>query len=293
MASHTLKTTLEDGSLLEATFLPSEGMTLSSFKRDQIEVIDPRSAEGFKERHAGLGVLIGPHFHRRNPEIIPKISDESLFPHIARCRAQGIADPFSHGVAKYAPWKAECTENRIDATLSGKDLWQGIPLKEIEGQDFEMRMKVELKPTGLHLDLSVVSETDSLVGIHYYYLLPEGKKTILSRVRPYCLDQGEKKPVNPSWLQADHRLDIPLNGPIDLAFYPYPDPLNGEIDLITDQFSLKTKYSCLSAENCWQLYYPENASFVCIEPISSQDPHHPNLTASSLNLNLMIQKNNA
>lgn len=293
MENHTLKVSLEDGSQLEATFLPAEGMTLSSFKLDQIEVIDPRSAEGFKDRHAGLGVLIGPHFHRRKTQIIPKITDESLFPHIARCRAQGIEDPFSHGVARYAPWKTTCTENRIDATLSGKDVWQGVPLKDIEGQDFEMRMKVELLKTGLHLDLSVVSESDSLVGIHYYYQLPEGPKRILSRVKPFCLDQGEKKPVNPSWLQDNHRLEIPLKGKIDAAFYPYPDPLNGEIDLMTDRFVLKTRYSCLSAENCWQLFHPEEASFVCIEPISAQDPHHPNLTASSLSLNLMIEKSHA
>jgi hypothetical protein len=290
MESRTLRVTLVDGSLLEATFLPAEGMTLSSFKRDQIEAIDPHSLKGFEDRHAGLGVLIGPHFHRRKQALVPALPDESLFPHIARCKAQGIHDPFSHGVARYAPWRATCTDNCIKAELSGKDLWQGVPLKVIEGQDFEMRMKAELLQTGLHLDLSVVSESDSLIGIHYYYALPQGQKKILSRIQPFCLDHGEQKPIDPSWLHSDNRIEVPLKGPIDLTFYPYPDPLSGEIELITDAYSLKTQYSSLSAENSWQLYHPEEASFVCIEPLSAKDPRHPNLTASSLTLNLMIHK---
>lgn len=292
MESRTLRVALEDGSLLEATFLPAEGMTLSSFKRDQIEAIDPHSLAGFKDRHAGLGVLIGPHFHRRKQAVVPTLPDESLFPHIARCKAQGIEDPFSHGVARYAPWRATGTDTCIIAELSGKDLWQGVPLKAIEGQDFEMRMKAELLQTGLRLDLSVVSESDSLVGIHYYYALPQGQNKILSRVQPFCLDHGEQKPIDASWLHSDNRMEVPLKGSIDLSFYPYPDPLNGEIELITDEYSLKTQYSSLSAENCWQLYHPEGASFVCIEPVSAKDPRHPNLMASSLTLNLMIHKNN-
>lgn len=292
MESRTLRLKLEDGSLLEATFLPAEGMTLSSFKRDQIEVIDPLSAEGFKDRHAGLGVLIGPHFHRRKPALVPALPDETLFPHIARCKAQGIEDPFSHGVARYAPWRATGTETSIIAELSGKDLWQGVPLKTIEGQDFEMRMKADLLPTGLRLDLSVVSESDSLVGIHYYYALPQGQNKISSRVQPLCLDHGEQKPVKAAWINPDHHLEIPFKESIDLSFSPYPDPLVGEIDLKTEKYILKTQYSSLSAENCWQLYHPEQASFVCIEPLSAKDPRHPNLTASSLTLNLMIHKNN-
>lgn len=44
----------------------------------------------------------------------------------------------------------------------------------------------------------------------------------------------------------------------------------------------------LSEENCWQLYHPEGASFVCIEPISSQDPRHPNLSVSAISIRLAI-----
>jgi len=114
-----------------------------SFKKGGLEIIDQSTQDQFKERFAGLGALIAPHFHRRRPESIPPIKDENLFPHIARVKAHGTQDPFSHGIGRYAPWKAEFTPTKVTAVLTGKDTWNGVPLSALEGQNFKMNFTAE------------------------------------------------------------------------------------------------------------------------------------------------------
>lgn len=274
----------------EAVFLPEAGMNLISFKKNALEVIAQSTKDLFDERFSGLGPLIGPHFHRRNPNIIPPIADESKFPHIERIRKKGIQDPFSHGIARYAPWKAETVgDHKIKAILSGKDSWNGSTLAQLEGQNFKMEFEAELTSSGLKIELSVVSEADSLVGIHYYYNLPNGKGKVISKVKDHYIDRGELKKIPPTWgFDGVKILDFDLSQFADYTFFPSPDPLHTEILLETEEYSLKTTYSCICQENSWQLYHPENARFVCIEPVSSQDPRHPNLTVSGLKLHLEI-----
>lgn len=288
MQTIILETQALDGQLLQATFLPEIGMNMSSFKKGEVEMIDQSTRTLFEERCAGLGALIGPHFHRRRLQSIPFIKDESLFPHIARVKAKGIADPFSHGIARYAPWKVEATQHEVKAVLSGKDVWKGIPLSELEGQNFKMEFSALLNPNGLTLHLSIVSDTDSLVGIHYYYALPNGKGRIISRVQDTFRNQAsELKPLPADWnFTPQKQLIYDLSKEADFTFRPYPNPLEGKILLETESYSLLTTYKCMCGENAWQLYHPANASFVCIEPISAQDPRHPNLTVSSLQIHL-------
>lgn len=271
----TLTNNTTSGEPLEAIFIPEKGMNMVSYKRGGVQVIDQSTKNLFEERFAGLGALIGPHFHHRNSAIIPAIKDESLFPHIARVKAKGVIEPFSHGIARYAPWKATATSNKVTAVISGKDQWNGVPLAALEGQNFMMRFQAELHSDGLHLELSVVSDFDSLAGIHYYYHLPKGRGTVYSQVKESA--------------DSQHQLIYPLDKNTDLTFHPFPDPLNGEILLDAIDYRLKTIYTCASQENCWQLYHPQEASFVCIEPISSQDPRHPNLTVSSIRIILQIE----
>lgn len=272
------------GKQYEARFLPEKGMNLISFKLDGNEVIDQSTRNLFEERYAGLGALIGPHFHHRKPGNIPAVKDESLFPHIARVKAKGIQEPFSHGIARYAPWQATATETKINAVLTGKDTWNGVPLAELEGQNFKMLFDAEMTEKGLQIKLAVVSDTDSLVGLHYYY--KKGK--VISRVQKMMIEQGERKPVSEQWLDGQQTLQYTCEQPIDCTFHPFPNPLEGHITLETDQYDLVVKYFSQSQENSWQLYHPENGSFVCIEPLSAQDPRHPNLTVSSININLEI-----
>lgn len=277
------------GERLQATFLPDRGMNLVSFKKGELEVVDQSTWGLFEERFAGLGALIGPHFHRRHPAALPPIGDETLFPHIARVKAKGVADPFSHGIARYAPWKAEATASSVKATLSGKDTWNGVPLAALEGQNFKMNLCATLTPKGLELKLDVVSDTDSLVGIHYYYHLPKGTGKVISAVRRDYLSGAGPQIVPETWaLDAQQVLTFDLDNEADYTFYPYPNPRVGKIILDAGTYTLTTTYQCQSQENAWQLYHPKGGSFVCIEPVSSQDPRHPNLTASALQISLEI-----
>lgn len=272
----------------QATFLPEQGMNLVSFKKGDLEIIDQSTLPLFEERFAGLGALIGPHFHRRRPEILPKIADESLFPHIARVKAKGVADPFSHGIARYAPWQATVESNKIKATLSGKDTWNGVALSSLEGQNFKMNYQAELNAHGLSINFDIVSDTDSLVGLHYYIHLPNKTGKVLASVQSHYLDQGEKKVIPADWLSGQHSLAFSLDNEADYTFFPYPNPREGKITLDAGLYQLVTTYTCASQENSWQLYHPKGASFVCMEPLSSQDPKHPNLSVSSLRINLEI-----
>lgn len=289
MSPIVLEHLTKQGERLQAIFLPDKGMNLISLKKDHLEVIDQSTKNLFEERYAGLGALIGPHFHRRKPETIPKIKDEEQFPHIARVKAKGVQDPFSHGIARYAPWKAEATANSVKGLLTGKDLWNGIALSALEGQNFNMQMEADLREEGLFLTLSIVSDTASLVGIHYYYALPKGKGKVISQVQNQVAVEGELKSIPSHWqFDSQQRLIFDLEQEADFTFRPHPNLLKASILLETEEYQLQTHYNCICAENCWQLYHPKGASFVCIEPISSQDPRHPNLTVNSLNIHIQI-----
>ena len=287
-----LSTQSHDGKPLAATFLPAMGMNLISYKKGDREVIDQATRPLFEERFAGLGALIGPHFHRRNPNILPKIADESLFPHIQRVKAKGgNIDPFSHGIARYAPWKLlSTTPTSFSAMISGKDTWNGVPLAQLEGQQFIMRMNVQLSPQGLGIDLSVVSDTDSVVGIHYYYALPKKEGKIISVVQPNYIDKGASVPIPPQWqYDGQHKLVFDLQNEADFTFHPFPGGSKGSILLDAVDYKLRTSYTCQSQENCWQLYHPKGETFVCIEPLSAYDPRHPNLSVSSVHIDLSIE----
>lgn len=289
MQGIVLKNRTPEGDLLEATFLPEKGMNLISFKRGDKEVMAQSTRERFEKGFNGLGPLIGPHFYQRNSLTISKLENEALFPHIQALREHNELDPFTHGIARYAPWKAEMTETKITGMLTGKDTLNGIPLSVLEGQDFKMLFSAELTPEGLKLDLSVVSQTDSLVGIHYYYHLPENKGKIIANVEDMMIQDNLPQTIPIAWLNGSpNSLNLELKEHIDVTLYPHPDPLNGKILLETSEYSLITRYSCNCQENSWQLYHPTDANFVCIEPVSSQDPRHANLSASSIKIHLQI-----
>lgn len=277
------------GEPLEASFLPEHGMNMISYKKGNVEVIDQSTRQLFEERSAGLGALIGPHFHHRKREILPAIKDETLFPHIARVKAKGIQEPFSHGIARYAPWQAKATENRISATISSKDSWNGVPLAELEGQNFKMAFAAELTPVGLQIQLSVVSDSDSIVGLHYYYHLPKGTGSVVAAVQDRYIENQQIRSLPKEWNRdSQHTLRLPLDRAYDCTFHPFPNPLQGKILLDANTYQLSTTYSCASQENSWQLYHPDGASYVCVEPLSAQDPRHPNLTVSTLQVQLQI-----
>lgn len=289
METMILENQTPDGRKLQATFLPQQGMNLCSYKLDDIEVMAQCTRASFESRFAGMGALIGPHFHRRNPAIQPKIEQEQRFPHIARARAEGVEDPFSHGIARYAPWQASQMDHTFSSSLKGKDEWEGVPLSQLQGQDFQYTFKGKLKPDGLHLELTLVSDCDSLLGLHYYYALPSRKATVTSDVQRQYREGTELHPLKENWqVDSQQNLTFDLQEEADYGFRPYKDPCEAAIALKTEQYTLHTRYSCTCAENSWQLYSPKDSGFVCIEPMSAKNPRKPQLTVSSLKVHLAI-----
>ena len=274
---------LEEGGV-KAIFSPQGGMNMKSLCFGNFEVIDQSTKGLFEERLAGLGALIGPHFYRRKEAIIPKL-DLSPFPH-----AKEGGDPFTHGIGRYAPWTFTKEPHKIDATLKGSDVWNGIKLSDLEGQDFTMRYTASIFKGGLDISLSVVSQADSLVGTHFYYSLPEGGGRVVSRVASDYIVKGkaEEIPASIGFDKESSTLNFSLDQEADFTFHPL-SPLKGEIALETKAYTLLITYESASSENSWQLWHPKEKNFVCIEPISSFDPRHANLTVSSIKIRIELK----
>ena len=268
-----------------AVFMPGRGMNFISLKKGGIEAVDQTTKELFESRYAGLGAMIGPHFHHR--KVIPPIEDKARFPHIANVKGN---EPFSHGVGRYAPWNVEhLSDTQIKARLKGEDKWHDVSLKDLEGQDFNMTYHALLSPEGLEIELSVRSDTESVVGLHTYYALAHGKGTVKARVRDEYNDQGTWKPIPSTWnYREDHLLQFSLTEPADYGFRPYPDPLHGGMELETETHGIRVQYWSENEENSIQMWHPEGASFVCMEPLSAKDPRKPRLTVSSLKILISV-----
>jgi hypothetical protein len=287
-----LKNHTENGTLLQATFAPHRGMNLMSFKKGGLEILDQSTTPLFMERGAGLGALIGPHFHHRPPQAIKKKQfDSSLFPHIAKQLSQGISEPFTHGIARYVPWNYEYTDTQIHATLKGKDLYKGVYIKDCEGQDFEMVLEAKLVHDGLILHFTIQSEYPSVIGFHYYYA-HKSPSYVQAYVKDCYRDKDATLPLPSSWYDSTkHKLHFDLIEEADFGFYPFEHPEQPYC-----QISLKQSLSILHIEytssneqsTSWQLYHPKEASFVCIEPLSALNPRSPILSASNLQLKLSV-----
>lgn len=280
-----------NGELLQAIFLPEHGMNLCSYQVGGVEVIEQSTWPLFEERGAGLGALIGPHFHHRKPEAITPIVDETIFPHIERVRLKGVKEPFSHGIARYVPWKFEANQTGITAELSGTDRYKGVLLSSLEGQQFHLKYHAELTADGLKINYSVESSSKSVIGLHYYYALNNPNAFLKSRVQPLFFDQDRQfKPLPQIWnVDSEKNLSFELSQGADFGFTPFPDPSSTEISVQMESYRLIIAYSC-SKENSWQLYHPKETQYVCIEPLTAKDPFNPQLTSSSIQALIKIEK---
>ncbi|MDR3624139.1 MAG: hypothetical protein P4L16_03245 [Chlamydiales bacterium] len=285
MQTITLKEKTKKGQEMQVTFCPEKGMNLVSFKYGNVEIIDQSTGVIFEQRCAGLGALIGPHFHHRKLDTIPHIEDEDLFPHFHLLREQGVKEPFSHGIARYVPWKIEKLTNKmVRATLSSKSEWKGISLGKIEGQEFNMVYIAEMSNAGLCIQYSIVSSHNSLVGLHYYY--NKGKNaTVEASVGKQYNDQGIIKTIPSNWLK-NGKLRFDLANAADYGFLANPHPLMASIRLTTSDYQLVVRYVSATKENSWQLYHPKGSSYVCIEPMSAADPRKPQLSVSGILVNI-------
>lgn len=275
------------GEKISATFFPEKGMNMASYKKEAIEVIDQKTMPLFEERLAGLGPLIGPHFHHRPAYAINTNFDESLFPHIARIKKKGVVEPFSHGIARYVPWKYEASSTQIEAKLCAKDEYKGIPLGHLEGMDFEMHLSITMMPFGLFYRYSIESEKPSVIGLHTYYHFPSSGGTVTSAVKSEYRDREGLKPLPNEWVK-NGALHFDLKGEADFGFFP-EDPANESRIIYTNKdFSLHIFYDASTEDHSWQLFRLNDSSYVCIEPLSSKTPRNPTKTSSLLEVKIEI-----
>jgi len=256
-----------------AVFMPLQGMNMVSLKKGEIELIDQSTWPLFEERFAGLGPVIGPHFHRQKDEFLGSGFNEALFPHIARVKANGTKDPFSHGIARYAPWNYSASETKIKATICGNDLWRGCQLKSLEGTDFSMEYIAEIGGNGLNISLNVNCESRPCVaGLHTYYAIGGGTGVISSQIKSEYNDGGAFKPIPDRWYNRAHsHIKLDLNQEIDFGFLP-SEGSHGRMLMESASRSLLIGYESINGELSCQVFHPKGASFVCIEPLSAKNP---------------------
>jgi hypothetical protein len=268
---------------MQAEFSPDRGMNLLRLAVGNLELIDQNTKPLFVERFAGLGSLIGPHFHHRPKDEIPPVVSEELFPHIARVRAKGVIEPFSHGIARYAPWTARLEKNSIQARLSGNDVWNGVSLASLEGFSFEINLIASLLKNGLALDYSVESERASVIGLHYYYTLPSSGGIIRAQVEPQYRVQDIWQPIPASFLNQDGSLYFDAMQECDFGFIPKKGK-DGFFEIFYEnaQSLLRIRYQTDEKEASWQLYRPKGATYICIEPLSARNPKTPILKKSRI-----------
>lgn len=276
---------------LKAIFAPEQGMNLLSYKRGDLEVIEQSTKREFEERYAGLGPLIGPHFHTHTSYILPSTIDKTLFPHIQIVEETHRPDPFSHGIARYAPWNYVHSGTQIKGELHGNDLWNGIPLSELEGQDFELHFEARLLSSGLFIKYSITSEKPSMIGLHYYYALANNTGHVRAHVKDQYNDQGKiVKPIPKEWLSGkEGLLNYHLNRDTDFGFLPIEEEHEYKVVLETEGYAIHTHFlSPNGKELQFQIYHPKNAPFCCIEPMTAKEPRKPKRNHSILECKIEI-----
>jgi hypothetical protein len=283
----------ENNQKLEALFSCNYGMNLISFKKDDTEIIDQSTKPLFTERCAGLGALIGPHFHHRPSNKIPHNYDITLFPHIKGNLEKGIKEPFSHGIARYVPWKYKESLTQIDAMLSGNDFYKSTFIKELEGFNFEMHLNIKLVHDGLILDYRCESETPSVIGFHYYFNCDTSSK-IKAHVKSIYRDGLNYKSIPDTWLgQTQDHIHLSTQGSLDFGFQSQRDK-DKSMNLVileNQSYDLHIEYiSSNENESSFQIYHPKESSFVCIEPLSSFSPNSPIYKTNHLQMKLSVYK---
>jgi len=213
-----------------------------------------------------------------------------LFTFIPKLMEKKQKEFFSHGIARYVPWKYEGDESSISATLSGEDKFQGFLLKEIEGKSFELKYHAALTEDGLSIRYSMETEKPSVIGLHYYYALPNKSGSVFSIVAPDYHHPEGWKPIPSSWCLKEGELAFEVNEDTvaDFGFTTQGDALEGQIELDAGAYKLQINYQASSPEHAWQLYHPKGAAYVCLEPVSAKNPRDATSISSELKVQIKI-----
>ena len=289
MKEAVLQRIQDDGNLLKAVFLPEMGMNLASLRFGDVEIIDQSTINIFNEKLGGLGALIGPHFHHRKE--IPHIPDETAFPHIARVKASGSDEPFSHGIGRYVAWNWNASDLSIDANISGMDTHAGVTLAALEGFDFKMSFKAHLLNDGIEINMHVDSEKmPSIAGLHYYYALDNGEGVVKMKVQDTYNDMGVWREIPDKWRNTEkEELSFNLKEKSDYGFKPNRSDFSGDAILETGSRQLHIHYETDSEENAFQLYSPDKATFVCIEPVTASNPRDAKQLQNHLKVRIQLK----
>lgn len=279
----------KDGELYKATFLPENGMTLCSFKKGDVEVIDQTTWHMFEEKCSGLGQYIGPHFYHRKPEEVTQVPDPSLFPHLNG--SQGTPEPFSHGIGHFVPWNWGASDTTMAAYISGIDNVGGVTLAALEGFDFQLNYHVRLTATGLEIDLKADSDRHPVFcGLHTYYALTDSTGHVTMNCEGKYNDMGNWQEIPDRWKGTDRTLDFNLDEAADYGLHPVAENGVYKATLATGKHKVHVSYeSSNPEEHGFQLYHPEGASFGCLEPGSARDFRAANQLNNHLKIKLEIE----
>ncbi|GAB4231945.1 MAG: hypothetical protein Tsb0021_10500 [Chlamydiales bacterium] len=268
MAAPTiLKCDSTQGIPLKACICPYEGLFLSEYVHGETPILK-------------AAYLIGPHFKSRHPS--------TLF--LSSQNEEG-SDLFPDGICRYVPWKiVQQTESEISAVLSGETEWEGSPLKTWQGQMFEATCRISLNSEKLQYDLTIISETDSLIGCEMRFSSNQDD-VILSDLSSKYYENGILKEIPLKWQQRDEKNQstLSLTETYNHAFRPYNHPLIGNIILRQESHDQVISFSSNAEECSWHLFKPEKADEFSIRPISSQNPWRPNLTVSRISISIALQ----
>lgn len=279
----------EKNEQLIAKFCPEKGLNLISLTKNGREILDQNTKHLFDERSAGLGALIGPHFHHRQDENITTDFDENLFPHIAAIKKKGQKEYFSHGIARYVPWKYQASETQIDAYLTSLDCYKGTKIKDFEGFDFDMHFHAALLPDGLLIDFTIHSSLPSVIGFHYYYAIDKDAFVEAFVQEKYRIDHQWKNLPEKWYDPTKKKLHFDLSQEADFGFKPLLHEPHHYHKIMIKSKTHITHIEFTSSneeETSWQLYHPQNESFVCVEPLTSLNPRYPQLKSSNLQLKI-------
>ena len=153
-----------------------------------------------------------------------------------------------------------------------------------------MTFEARLLPTGLFIEYKASSEKPSLVGLHTYYAF-SGPGVVHTTVQDSYRSGKEWNPLPKEWFKDDH-LDFPLPQKADFGFVPKkktPNDHDYHLILNTKNYSLHMDFNTASDEELsFQIFQPEDASYVCVEPLTAKTPQTPRLTSSTLETKLAI-----
>ncbi len=258
---------------IKATFDPEHGLNMVSLIIEGKELIDQSTKKGFQESSRGLSPLIGPHFYHRAPDAIPFFDTEALHLLSKKLRFRDEVEPFSHGIARYVPWRVlETTATSFKAELDSHDKVLDWTLAEIEGFDFVLGFEASVTERAIEICYSAKSTSQPVVvGLHTYYALQEGMHFAELSGAPFYYDKLNRRSVPHDWL-VNQTLKIPLDQALDYTFSPQLSREGfGEVELHCGVSALKIEAKA-HPDLSFQLYRPADASYICVEPIAAINP---------------------